>query len=161
MNEECGFEYGDCTECKVTDPRDLARLGDGICDGGKLNTAECGWDGGDCIECNIRVDDYRKIGDGICDGGKYLTKACNLDGLDCESCKVEDTKLIGNGVCDHGDYNTFECGWDGEDCQCINNAINGTCETNPSQMMTMHCRETCAIKPLVSLCCAINLQKIY
>ena len=38
MTEECGFEYGDCEECKVEDP---TKLGDGRCDGGK--TPEMKW----------------------------------------------------------------------------------------------------------------------
>ncbi len=153
MTEECGYEYGDCMNCQVKDPKDIAKLGDGVCNGGILNTAECGWDGGDCIECNVRVDDFSKIGDGICDGGKYLTEACNFDGLDCENCQVEDPTLIGNGVCDHGKYNTMQCGWDGEDCQCFNNASNGFCEDNPSKML--HCREACGIRPFVSFLCSI------
>ncbi len=49
MTAECGYEFGDCVACQKIvgldrNPDDLNKLGDGICDGGKLNTAECGWE---------------------------------------------------------------------------------------------------------------------
>lgn len=43
--EECGYEYGDCKECKVDD---YSLIGNGHCDEGPYNTEECEWDGGDC-----------------------------------------------------------------------------------------------------------------
>ena len=49
FTEECGFDHGDCANCKVDNP---SLIGDGECDGGDYNTEECGWDGGDCIEFN-------------------------------------------------------------------------------------------------------------
>ena len=62
MTEQCGYEYGDCKECKVTYP---SRLGNGICDGGEYNTKACGFDNGDCIECNKIVGgNYGYVGDG-------------------------------------------------------------------------------------------------
>ena len=59
MIEECGYEYGDCMECKVTDP---SKLGNGICDwDAYYNTEECGFDNGDCVECNGSVDRTKEI----------------------------------------------------------------------------------------------------
>ena len=119
MNEECGFEGGDCVECKV---EDHTLLGNGICDGGAYNTEACGFDLGDCNQCNEKVGSQNigLVGNGICNGGQFFTEACNDDGGDCAKCDVDDPSLVGNGVCNVGDYMSDDCGRDGGDCDlCI------------------------------------------
>lgn len=117
MIEKCGYEYGDCENCKVDDP---FKLGDGFCDGGAYNTQACGFDNGDCLQCNEEVSDFTKVGDGFCDGGEYYIEACNFDASDCNDCAANGKLLIGNGICDGKDYMTPECSNDGGDCdQCL------------------------------------------
>jgi hypothetical protein len=138
-NIDCGYDGGDCksfnlqgtiaTETKCNDNdlecngcmvEDVSRLGDGICNGGKYNTAECNFDFGDCDVCNNAVDDILKVGDGHCDGRGYMSKECNNDGGDCDGCDVPDPFKIGDGRCDHryeeAVYNVKACSWDGGDC---------------------------------------------
>jgi hypothetical protein len=99
MVEECDYEYGDCSDCKVTDP---SRLGDGICDGGSYNTASCGFDLGDCEKCNQSVFDFSRVGDGICDGVFFNIDECNWDAGDCKcfndatagQCDIDPGKML-------------------------------------------------------------------
>lgn len=42
-------QYPYCTISK----RDITRFGDGVCDGGLLNSIECDFDGGDCVNFNL------------------------------------------------------------------------------------------------------------
>jgi len=153
MTSECGMDGGDCDVCNeylseglyysgsffVVDllPRrpNISKLGDGICNGGYLNTEVCGFDGGDCIQNNIDLQQQYPgcvvlnphwIGDGRCYGGEYNTEQCGFDGGDCiefntnyPDCKVEFPNSVGNGRCDEGwleGMNTPECNFDGGDC---------------------------------------------
>ena len=134
MTDKCGYEYGDCLECNVTDP---TKLGDGICDGGEYNTEGCGFDNGDCIQCNKFVKNYTRVGDGNCDGGKYVSSICNNDGGDCADCInivgfENTTRFVGNGICDGGEFMAPECGNDGRDC-------DGCVVTNPFLIGNDHC----------------------
>ena len=44
---ECGYDHGDCNECKT---EDMSLVGDGFCDDNAfMFTDECGYDGGDCM----------------------------------------------------------------------------------------------------------------
>jgi hypothetical protein len=118
MTKECGYEFGDCSDCKVDDP---SKLGNGICDGGLYNTEVCGFDVRDCEECNSIVDDFSRVGNGVCDGGIYMSEpTCNADGGDCQECVVDNIELVGNGVCNGGDYMSKKCGKDGGDCDKCN-----------------------------------------
>lgn len=115
LNEECGYEFGDCQSCLVNN---YSRIGDGFCDGESYNTEDCLWDGGDCVvdgynHCHVEVPAY--VGDGICNGGDYASEDCGNDGNDCDLCQAIDFTLIGNGVCNEY-YNHKNCSWDGWDC---------------------------------------------
>jgi hypothetical protein len=117
MTGECGYESGDCSDCKVPNP---TKLGDGTCNGGVYNTEACGFDLGDCLKCNKIVDDPIRVGDGTCDGGIYMSEVCNDDGGDCRKCIVDKNEFVGNGICNGGDYMSESCGNDGGDCkECV------------------------------------------
>lgn len=118
ISPECGFEMGDCEECKVSNYK---LLGDTICDGGRYNTEYCHWDFGDCLNENFldcHVDTPKFIGDGVCDGDIFRVKGCQDDGGDCNKCDVLDKSLLSNSICndDKEGYNSRDCSWDGRDC---------------------------------------------
>jgi len=48
------LDGGDCKDCKNL-VEDFERVGNGVCDGGKYNSAACSNDGGDCDECNKKI----------------------------------------------------------------------------------------------------------
>ena len=117
--------YQEIHKCVI--PKSLVpRLGNDVCNGGKLYTIDCNWDDGDCEldqypKCH--VDEPWRIGDGYCDGGEYNTEECGWDGGDCDlfnsrfpNCTVDVPGWIGDGNCDGGEYDTEECGKDGGDC---------------------------------------------
>ncbi len=93
---ECGFENGDCSECRdlvlseVGSEADIqSMVGNGICNGYPYIAKECDYDGSDCIECIGAIPNGTelRVGDGFCNGGKFNTSACVNDGGDCaEEC---------------------------------------------------------------------------
>ena len=113
--------------CVLTVKDAIIRVGDGECNGGRLNSEICGYDGGDCLEfngkypnCTVEITSF--IGDEFCEGGEYNTAECGYDGGDCiefnemyPNCTVGYAPAIGNGFC-QGEFNTAECGYDGGDC---------------------------------------------
>ena len=112
----------------------IAKIGNGICDGGRFYSYECGFDGGDCItlkfgfpSCN--VTDPSLIGDGNCNEGQYSSEACGFDGGDCiekpfPGCNVSELSWIGDGFCNGGQYLSEACGVDEGDCdECLSSIM--------------------------------------
>jgi hypothetical protein len=101
----------------------LQSMGDGVCDGGYLNTRACGFDDGDCITFNLaypncKINEPFKIGNGECDQ-EYNDKDCLYDGDDCCALEANDFSeqdLHGDGFCNGGVFNTEVCGFDGGQC---------------------------------------------
>ena len=103
--------------CNIEDD-EVIKFGDGICDGGLLNSIECDFDGGDCINFNIAYPNCEtleptRIGDGTCDE-VYNNEDCKYDGADCcpfgdpaRLDELEDGNQLKNqDQCDGGQYST-------------------------------------------------------
>jgi hypothetical protein len=105
--------------CLINDKVKIKHFGDGICDGGVLNTYDCGFDGGDCVNFkigfpNCDVLNPADIGNNICDL-EYNTTECGFDDGDC--CPLdEDDPLLGDGFCHSGHYSAAYCNYDNGDC---------------------------------------------
>jgi len=99
-------------------PNLIPEVGNGICNGGVLNTLECGFDGGDCINFNIAYPNCDvlhpfEVGDTVCQD-QYNNDDCSWDGGDC--CPfASDDPFLGDTVC-HLSYNTKACDNDNGDC---------------------------------------------
>ena len=103
--------------CDIS-PQEMFQLGDGVCNGGYVNSYKCGFDDGDCIDYNIayplcNASTPMEIGDNVCHE-KHNFAACGYDGGDC--CPVKDDKHLGDGVCHGGWFNTADCLYDNGDC---------------------------------------------
>ena len=108
----------------------IQKIGDGVCDGGYLNTRQCGLDGGDCsvfksVFPNCKFANVSKIGDGVCDP-KFRIKDCGFDELDCCPYSADDIH-IGNNICNGGYYVSGICGNDKDDCDAFR-AQNKNCD---------------------------------
>ena len=72
--------------CKIA-KEDIALFGNGVCNGGILNSIACDFDGGDCVNYNLAYPNCGaaapwKIGNNICNQA-YNTPECDYDGADC------------------------------------------------------------------------------
>ena len=65
--DSCSFDGGDCLECnkRLGGVENIARVGDGVCDGGRFNTEECSWDDGDCECMNDALEGHCDLYPGI------------------------------------------------------------------------------------------------
>lgn len=105
-------------KCYV-DNDQIKKVGDGVCDGGYLNSRNCGLDGGDCSdfksvypECDLI--NVTKIGDGVCDA-EFNVSSCGFDEFDCCPYNITD-KHFGDNKCHGGFFGSGICGYDQDDC---------------------------------------------
>ena len=103
--------------CKIPN-KDIQKLGNGICNGGFLNTFQCGFDDGDCIDFNIAYPSCyavtpERVNDGVCHDA-YNNEECGYDGGDC--CPERDSEQLKDGFCHAGVFNTAACLYDYGDC---------------------------------------------
>ena len=66
---------------------EIILFGNGVCDGGILNSIGCNFDGGDCVNYNLAYPNCeavepKSVGDGVCNQA-YNIPECDFDGADC------------------------------------------------------------------------------
>jgi hypothetical protein len=120
-------QYPYCTIAKG----EIVKFGNGVCDGGLLNSIECDFDGGDCVNFNLaypncEAQEPSRIGDGTCDE-IYNNVQCKYDGADCcpfgdpaRLDELEDgNRLKNQDQCDGGQYSTKKCKYDAGACDAL------------------------------------------